>query len=256
MDQNNGGILGKINTPTRSVASGVWSLDSQFESQSSSIWPLAFPQTTIANSLRLDDSSNRHLSKSISGTSTTKLTISFWTKRTDGAGADDYLVFNSENNSSNYLSISFGNPKIDVQIGGTANRRITNSVYRDESAWYHVVITFDTTQSTDSNRVKIYINGVQETSFFTASYPSQNFETEVNDNTEIAQVSGGGTPSLFNMGAQGTEPVTPELPNTPTPIVPNNNMNPVNPATGLTTTETALLSPGEQAIRQRQKGMA
>ena len=52
------------------------------------------------------------------------------------------------------------------------------------------------------------------------------------------------------------EPVTPQLPNTPTPIVPNANMNPVNPATGLTTTETALLSPGEQAIRQRQKGMA
>jgi len=52
------------------------------------------------------------------------------------------------------------------------------------------------------------------------------------------------------------EPVTPELPNMPTPIVPNNNMNPTNPATGLTTTETALLSPGEQAIRQRQKGMA
>jgi hypothetical protein len=169
MDQNNGGILGKINTPTTSVASGVWSLDSQFESQSSSIWPLAFPQTTIANSLRLDDSSNRHLSKSISGTSTTKLTISFWTKRTDGAGADDYLVFNSENNSSNYLSISFGNPKIDVQIGGTANRRITNSVYRDQSAWYHVVITFDTTQSTASDRIKIYINGVQETSFATST---------------------------------------------------------------------------------------
>ena len=74
--------------------------------------------------------------------------------------------------------------------------------------------------------------------------------------TPLPTPSGGGTPSLFNMGAQGTEPVTPELPNTPTPIVPNNNMNPVNPATGLTTTETALLSPGEQAIRQRQKGMA
>ena len=74
--------------------------------------------------------------------------------------------------------------------------------------------------------------------------------------TPLPTPSGSGTPSLFNMGAQESEPVTPELPNTPTPIVPNNNMNPVNPATGLTTTETALLSPGEQAIRQRQKGMA
>ena len=68
--------------------------------------------------------------------------------------------------------------------------------------------------------------------------------------------AGGSAPSLFNIGNQQTEPVTPQLPNTPTPVVPNTNMNPVNPATGLTTTETALLSPGEQAIRQRQKGMA
>lgn len=64
-----------------------------------------------------------------------------------------------------------------------------------------------------------------------------------------------GSGSNLFLGEQ-QEPVTPQLPDTPTPVVPNTNMNPVNPATGLTTTETALLSPGEQAIRQRQKGMA
>ena len=74
--------------------------------------------------------------------------------------------------------------------------------------------------------------------------------------TPLPTPSGSGTPSLFNiMGEQETEPVTPELPNTPTPMVPNVNPT-VNPITGLTTTETALLSPGEQAIRQRQKGIA
>ena len=65
-----------------------------------------------------------------------------------------------------------------------------------------------------------------------------------------------GSGSNLFFGEQQQEPVTPQLPDTPTPVVPNTNMNPVNPATGLTTTETALLSPGEQAIRQRQKGMA
>jgi hypothetical protein len=124
----------------------------------------------VANSLRLDDSSNSHLSKSISGTNTTKLTVSFWTKRTAPAGTgDNYLVFQSENNTSNYLSISFGNPKIDIQIGGTANRRITNAVYRDQSAWSHVVVTFDTTQSSASDRIKLYVNGTQETSFSTST---------------------------------------------------------------------------------------
>ena len=70
----------------------------------------------------------------------------------------------------------------------------------------------------------------------------------------LPQPTGSGSNIFF--GEQQQEPVTPQLPDTPTPVVPNTNMNPVNPATGLTTTETALLSPGEQAIRQRQKGMA
>ena len=70
----------------------------------------------------------------------------------------------------------------------------------------------------------------------------------------LPQPAGSGSNLFF--GEQQQEPVTPQLPDTPTPVVPNTNMNPVNPATGLTTTETALLSPGEQAIRQRQKGMA
>ena len=67
----------------------------------------------------------------------------------------------------------------------------------------------------------------------------------------LPQPAGSGSNLFF--GDQHQEPVTPQLPDTPTPVVPNTNMNPVNPATGLTTTETALLSPGEQAIRQKQR---
>ncbi len=49
----------------------------------------------------------------------------------------------------------------------------TNRVFRDVSAWYHIVAAFDTTQGTASNRVKIYVNGVQET-FSAQTYPDQN----------------------------------------------------------------------------------
>ena len=48
--------------------------------------------------------------------------------------------------------------------------------FRDPSAWYHVVYAVDTTQSTDTNRVKIYVNGVQETSFSVSTYPAENKE--------------------------------------------------------------------------------
>jgi len=65
-------------------------------------------------------------------------------------------------------------------ISGVQWRVTTSAIQRDPSAWYHFVITIDTTQATSSNRVKIYINGVQQTSLFYAVYPSQNYDTGVN----------------------------------------------------------------------------
>jgi hypothetical protein len=56
----------------------------------------------------------------------------------------------------------------------------TSAVYRDVSAWYHIVVAVDTTQATASNRVKIYVNGVQVTAFGTATYPTQNYNTSIN----------------------------------------------------------------------------
>jgi len=58
----------------------------------------------------------------------------------------------------------------------------TNRKFRDTNGWYHFVYTADTTQSTASDRIKIYINGVQETSFSTATYPSQNADLNFNNN--------------------------------------------------------------------------
>jgi hypothetical protein len=58
---------------------------------------------------------------------------------------------------------------------------VTTPVYRDVSAWYHVVVAVDTTQATSSNRVKLYVNGVQVTSFDNEIYPSLNYDTAVNN---------------------------------------------------------------------------
>ena len=51
---------------------------------------------------------------------------------------------------------------------------------RDVSAWYHIVLAFDTTDGTAANRLKVYINGSQVTSFSTYDMSSQNFNTAVN----------------------------------------------------------------------------
>ena len=57
---------------------------------------------------------------------------------------------------------------------------VTTQFFADPAAWGHMVVAFDTTQGTASNRVKVYFNGTQITSFSTESYPDENFETFVN----------------------------------------------------------------------------
>ena len=108
MNQDNGGIIGKINTPTTTVASGIWSLDSQFDSQSSSIWPLAFPQTTIANSCRFE--TDTYMTKTASSGNTKTLTFSFWVKRSFlGAvpsGSNQFPI-GTYQNANNRISLAF-----------------------------------------------------------------------------------------------------------------------------------------------------
>ena len=182
MNQDNGGVIGKINTPTTSLASGVWSLDSQFDSQSSSIWPLAFPQTTIANACRFDDGSSDYLEKNFSSTQDSRrtFTVSAWVKRSNLTGSDQRYWGSSEGSGEGYNSLGFdGSNQLKVLSGNTTNSGTqlnftSNAVFRDTSAWYHIVYAVDTTQSTESNRVKIYVNGSQLTSFGTATYPSLN----------------------------------------------------------------------------------
>jgi hypothetical protein len=62
-----------------------------------------------------------------------------------------------------------------------AEYQITTAVFRDPAAWYHVVVAYDTTQATDTNRIKFYINGTQVTAFSNTTYPSQNFDTDYNN---------------------------------------------------------------------------
>ena len=185
MDQNNGGIIGKINTPTTSVASGVWSLDSQFEAQSSSIWPLAFPQTTIANSCRFDGSSD-YLHKTASGAGNRRtLTISTWFKRSDPGNSRVLMAQGSGGARDMLLIESTDKLQFSRYDSSYVYHLNTNRLFRDPSAWYHVVVEVDTTQATASNRIKLYVNGVQETSFGTETYPSQNFDTDWNSTQQL-----------------------------------------------------------------------
>jgi hypothetical protein len=164
----------------------VWSLQDQFESQSSSIWPLAFPQITIANSCRFNDGSSDSLTRTPSSAGNRRtFTLSLWFKRASNfASFNNILWVGNDANNRTLIQISDVDV-IDLQnkSGGSVNAKLSSNVKRrDPSAWYHLVWSVDTTQGTDSNRMKLYVNGVQETSFSTETYPSQNADFFINNN--------------------------------------------------------------------------
>jgi hypothetical protein len=100
--------------------------------------------------------------------------------------------------------MSDGDPSVAIEVGttiefrvyagGHISRLVPTQVTRDNSAWYHYVVAVDTTQGTASNRVKVYINGTQVTSFSTEDYMSQNYDTVVNSSSYTQRVGdrGGG----------------------------------------------------------------
>lgn len=73
-------------------------------------------------------------------------------------------------------SASWGKFNFYNDPGGTKNF-FTTARYRDPSAWYHFTVMYDTTQSVEANRVKIYVNGEQVTAFDTAQYPAEDYAT-------------------------------------------------------------------------------
>ena len=133
----------------------------------------------VANSLRFNSGSTDSLSRTPSSASNRRtFTISMWFKRSS---------LTSDNGYSALFTASSGDSGIFLNNDGTlewyeaSGQLDTSRVFRDVSAWYHVVVAFDTTQGTASNRVKLYINGVQETAFDTESYPSENAEGLINN---------------------------------------------------------------------------
>ena len=111
-------------------------------------------------------------------------TFSCWFKkdRGNGSGVNLFGADSSGADTNNYNIIDFNSDSLDFSgyESGSVFRLITNRKFRDTNAWYHLVIAFDTTQATSSNRVKIYINGVQETSFSTENYPAQDYQGKIN----------------------------------------------------------------------------
>jgi hypothetical protein len=141
----------------------------------------------LTNSLRFRDSASAYLNRTPASASNRRTwTWSGWVKRgTLGAINDGIFSAGTSfgTNNNDIQTITFNNDCIVLvsEVGGSIQYNlVTSQVFRDPSAWYHFVIAFDTTQATSSNRVKLYVNGLQVTAFSTSTYPSQNYDGWIN----------------------------------------------------------------------------
>jgi hypothetical protein len=146
----------------------------------------------ISRSVRLRSSASAYFSRTPGSAGNRQImTFSWWIKLGNFAGS----IFGAQTTNNPrfqiyYNGLSDGRFELFQSDGGgsTVSYVLNTARSRDTSAWYHFVVSIDTTQGTASNRVKWYQNGVQLTSFDTASYPAQNTNFDWNSSGTVHNI--------------------------------------------------------------------
>jgi hypothetical protein len=187
-DRYKGAILSPTApTVTSQSAGGIYTSSQQLQYQGQGVWPQAV-NYPINNSLRFRRSATAYLNRTpASASNRTTYTWSGWIKLGLLGAAQE--IFGSGTGSNQDL-FNFNADNQFVVFTANASQTIlrTAQLFRDPSAWYHIIVAVDTTQATASNRTKIYVNGVQVTAFEYTQYPSQNYQGSIN-NTGIHYIS-------------------------------------------------------------------
>jgi hypothetical protein len=145
----------------------------------------------ISRSLRFNSADSAYLNRTPASTTNQKTwTYSGWIKRSTLANANFECIFGAGTTDETYITFRDTDVLQFRQVDSSTETisLITTQVFRDVSAWYHIVVAVDTTQATSTNRIKIYLNGTQITAFGTATYPSQNANTYMS--STVAQYIG------------------------------------------------------------------
>ena len=149
----------------------------------SSQWMYKSGDYEIANSLRFEDGDAAYLQQTPSSAGNRRTwTLSWWVKRSSMIDQRTQFAGSLSGSETNGLMIQFDGTIQNLMV---ANYRAgynvdwivkTDNGHRDPSDWYHCVVALDTTQGTDTNRIKIYLNGVLQ-GLNSTTYPDENFES-------------------------------------------------------------------------------
>ena len=148
----------------------------------------AFYEYQIANSVEFESDGADYMTRTPSTASNRRtFTVSFWWKRTDVSHGGNHMVpFGADANNSGSTVWNIRVRNTDrFQVGHSGGvEYIWSPMFRDTTGWGHYMIAEDTTLGTAGDRIKFYFNGTQITDTTSASAPSENYETEVNNTTE------------------------------------------------------------------------
>jgi hypothetical protein len=147
-------------TPTQTSASGNWTLDDQAAAIKNNNWPVALVPNPISKSLRFNSADSAYLNRTPASAGNRQIfTWSGWVKR---SASGNVALFTARTDDSNRSSILFESENLrcfNFSGGSVTSNLVTSAVFRDFSAWYHVVISMNTTTQVG----KIYVNGVEQT---------------------------------------------------------------------------------------------
>jgi|TARA_A100000171_G_scaffold14286_2_gene12513 hypothetical protein len=136
-------------------------------------------QYEVSNSLRFNNdgaSDGSKLSRSVSGNLSKAHTFSLWVKRGNLKASGRQVLAAMGDGSGDISWLEFNNDRLAMIFDGAGNYfPKTDAVFRDPSAWYHIVAKVDTTQSSASERLKLYVNGTQFTDT-SGTNPPQNHQ--------------------------------------------------------------------------------
>jgi hypothetical protein len=125
----------------------------------------SFYDFPIGDSLRFDGSSYLSRTPSTAGNRKT-WTWSGWVKL--GNLSSDKNIFGGNLGSQIDGGVTLSNSNnIGLSFNGNTYNKYASNVLRDISAWYHFVFALDTDNATAADRIKIYVNGVEQTNYFT-----------------------------------------------------------------------------------------
>jgi hypothetical protein len=131
---------------------------------------------------------NTYLTRTF-GTATNrkKFTLSMWVKLSGRGSGNNNSLLVSGASGQNEGTIKISSDAIlwnEYNVGSATSEGIlvSNQLLRDYSAWYHLVFAWDSTNATADDRMKIYLNGEQVTSFSSRTNPSLNYDAQINNN--------------------------------------------------------------------------